>query len=183
MAWHWAARVLFVVGAVGAVIFLLWRHKKTPEQIDLANYVERTLPWLRSREAPVEAEIAKLSGKGAPGPEAARKMLVDEIIPSLLKLKKEATNFHPETKDVEELHLRYVAVTDRLIDACRACVRVIDDPKLSTADGVKTIRDEFAAVRTAYASWDTDLDALCKRHHIRLKTAPSAPAPSPQPAH
>ena len=179
MAWHWAARVLFVVGAVGAVIFLLWRGKQTPEQLDLANYVERTLPWLRSREAPVEAEIAKLDGRGAPGPDAARKMLVDDIIPSLLKLKKEATALHAETHEVGQLHARYLAVTDRLIDACRACVRVIDDPKLSTAEGVKTIRDEFAAVRAAYASWDADLDVLCKRHHIRLKPAPSGPAPAP----
>jgi len=178
VSWHRVIRVVLVLGFLSGVVFLFQRYRRTPEQEELTHYVEQTVPWMRSRERPIEAQLARLDERPGPKPEEARKMLVDEVIPALLKLKKLAADYHPNTAEVRELHQEYVKVTDRLIDAVRACVQVIDDPKLSTVDSVQRVRKEFADVNAAYRTWDDHVAGACRLHRLAAPgTTPKAPAP------
>lgn len=154
-----------------AVGILVNRVRRSPEQIELTRYVELEAPALERMEGPARDALERLgTGKGgALSPEEARKLLVDDVIPRLLKLKKQAGEYRPQTTEVRALHDEYLRVTDRLIDACRACVRVIDDPKLPESEGLSTVRREFAAVREAYATWQEHVEAACARHRLVRK--------------
>jgi hypothetical protein len=169
--WHVVVRVALVVGIAVSAGILVNRVRRSPEQIELTRYVEIEAPALERMEAPARDALERLGGGsaaagGALGPEEARKLLVDDVIPRLLKLKKQASEYRPETAEVRALHEEYLRGTERLIEACRACVRVIDDPKLPEAEGLATVRREFAAVREAYATWQEHVEAACRRHRL-----------------
>lgn len=158
--------MVLAIGFVAGIALVVQRYRTTPEQDELVHYIELTVPWMRSRERPIEAQLARLDARPGPSPEEARKLLVDEVIPALLKLKKLASDYHPNTVEVRGLHEEYVRVTDRLIDAVRACVQVIDDPKLSTVESLTRVRKEFADVNAAYRTWDDHIAATCRRHRL-----------------
>jgi hypothetical protein len=156
------------------ITLLLHRLSRSPEQKDLTRYVELEVPALERAEAPIQERIDRL-GK-APGlkPEEARRLLVDDVIPRLIKLKKQAGDARTDTDETKQLNAEYLQVTDRLIEACRTCVRVIDDPKLSTGAGYKQVQAEFEAVRKAYQAWDEHVRQACVRHRL---APPKAAAP------
>jgi len=175
--WHVVVRVLLVVGIAASVGLLVNRARRSPEQVELTRYVELEAPALERMEAPARDALERLGGGktatgGALSPEAARTLLVDDVIPRLLKLKKQASEYRPETAEVRALHEEYLRGTERLIEACRACVRVIDDPKLPEAEGLRTVRREFAEVRDAYAAWQEHVEAACRRHRLVRKAQP-----------
>jgi hypothetical protein len=174
VTWHRAIRVLSLLVFAAGIGLLIHRLERSPEQKDLTHYVEAEVPALQAAEGPIQQRIERL-GK-APGlkPEEARALLVDDVIPRLIKLRKAAGDARTETQETRTLHAEYLKVTDRLIEACRTCVRVIDDPKVSTVDGFKKVQAEFAAVRQAYFDWDEHVREAC----VRNRLAPPAARPA-----
>jgi hypothetical protein len=161
--------LLFAVGCG----FLLHRLYRTPEQTELTRYVQKTLPSLFMSEQPIDEAIERL-GK-APGlkPDEARALLVDDVIPRLVKLRRQAEAVPLDTGEARALNDEYLKVTDELIDACRACIHVIDDPQLPANAGLVIVRERFAQVRQAYQTWDQHVRQACIRH--RLAQPPALP--------
>jgi hypothetical protein len=166
-------RILSLLLFAVACGLALHRFRRTPEQQELTHYVKVELPALFSVEGPIEERIDRL-GK-APGlkPEEARALLVDDIIPRLIKLRRQAEGLQLTTDEARKLNDEYLVVTDQLIDACRQCVRVIDDEKLPTGAGLVMVRERFDDVRRAYRAWDEHVQAACRRHRL------AKPVPSP----
>jgi hypothetical protein len=50
-------------------------------------------------------------------------------------------------------------------------VRIIDDPKLSTGDGLLQVRRRFAQVEAAYQAWDRHVAEACARHRLAAPPA------------
>ena len=61
--------------------------------------------------------------------------------------------------------------TDQLIDACRTCVHVIDDPKLPDGAGLVQVRERFADVHRTLQAWDDHVRAACVRHRLAPPSA------------
>jgi hypothetical protein len=166
MNWHRTIRLASLVVFAAALGLAYHRLHRTPEQDALTRYVESDLPKLRGNEAAIEERIGRLGQAPGLKPEEARTLLVDDVIPRLLRLRKQAEEIKADTDETRALSDEYLRVTDELVDACRACVHVIDDPKLSTADGVKQVRQRFAEVHAAYRRWDEHVAAACARHRL-----------------
>ncbi|MGZ3442908.1 MAG: hypothetical protein ACXVDD_25480 [Polyangia bacterium] len=164
-------RVLSLVIFAAACGLLLHRLRRTPEQQELSHYVQVEIPSLFSVEQPIDERIARLNKAPGLKPEEARALLVDEIIPRLLGLRKQAEGLQLRTDEARRLNLEYLAVTDQLIDACRACVRVIDDPKLPDGAGLVLVRERFADVHRALQTWDAHVRAACLRHRLAKPSA------------
>jgi hypothetical protein len=172
---HRVIRVVSLLVFAGACGLLVHRLRRTPEQNDLTRYVEVEVPRIEQSEQPIQERIDRLGQAPGLKPEEARTLLVDDVIPRLIRLRKQAEELATDkrTAEVRALADEYLKVTDRLIDACRSCVHVIDDPKLSTGDGLKQVRARFADVRSAYQDWDTHVRDACARHRLAKPAAPT----------
>jgi hypothetical protein len=157
--------------AVGCGV-LLHRLHRTPEQTELTRYVQKTLPSLFANEQPINDAIERLGRAPGLKPEEARTLLVDDVIPRLVKLRKQAESVPLDTSEARTLNDEYLRVTDQLIDACRACVHVIDNPQLPTGAGLVIVRERFAEVRRAYQDWDAHVRQACVRHRLAQPTPP-----------
>lgn len=170
---HRAIRVASLIVFAGALGLLYHRVRRTPEQQDLTRYVEVEVPRLIAAEQPIQERIDRLGQAPGLKPDEARALLVDDVIPRLIRLRRQAEELSGDgrTAETRALNDEYLQVTDRLVDACRNCVRVIDDPKLSTAAGLQQVRARFAEVRQAYQSWDEHVQQACRRHKLAPPTA------------
>ncbi len=168
---HRLIRLAALVAFAGGVGAAYYRFHRTPEQQALQHLVEDDLPKIAPAEREINTRIDRL-GK-APGlkPDDARALLVDDVMPRLLRLRKQLEQLPAPTPETKALIVEYLQATDQLVDACRTCVHIIDDPKLSTGDGLKQVRDGFAAVRTAYHTWDQHLAEACARHGLAAPPA------------
>ena len=168
-----AVRVLTLIVFAAACGLLLNRLRRTPEQQELTRYVQLEIPSLFSIEAPIDERLARLNQAPGLKPEEARSLLVDDVIPRLLSLRKqaEAVQAQLRTDEARRLNQEYLGVVDQLVDACRACVRVIDDPKLPDGAGLVLVRERFADVHRALASWDDDVRTTCVRHRLAKPSA------------
>lgn len=171
MNWHRAIRFASLIAFAAGVGLLVSRLHRTDEQDDLTRYVNEDVPKLRASEQPIDERVDRLAQAPGLKPEAARTLLVDDVIPRLIRLRKQVEELPSKTPETRRLNAEYLRVTDRYIDACRACVRVIDDPKLSTADGVKQVRQRFDEVRQAYADWEAHVAEACVRNRLAKPTA------------
>ena len=165
----WVNRVIRLVCLLvfaGACGLLLHRLRRTPEQQELTRYVQIDLPALFAAEAPIDERLDRLRQVHGLTPEQARTLLVDDVIPRLIKLRHEVEAIELRTPDARRLNEEYLHVTDQLLDACRACVRVIDDATLPDGAGLVLVRERFADVRNAYRGWDEDVRRTCVRHHL-----------------
>ncbi len=159
-------RVFSLLVFAAACGLLIHRLRRTPEQQELTHYVKVEIPSLFAAEEPIDERIARLNRAPGLKPEEARALLVDDIIPRLVKLRRQAEALELKTADARKLNEEYLRVTDELIDACRACVRVIDDPQLPDAAGLVVVRERFADVRRALESWDAHVRETCVRHRL-----------------
>jgi hypothetical protein len=157
--------IVVILGAVSAGL-AVHRLRRTPEQKELTHYVEVELPGLERLENPLLEKIDRLSRAPGMKPEEARKLLVDEIIPQLLRTRKSVEEYQPETDEVRALHQEYQAMLDQLLEACRTSVRVIDDPKVSTAAGASDVFRQFKVAKEARTIWQTHVEAACRRHRL-----------------
>lgn len=176
---HRAIRVASLLVFAGALGLAWHKFRRTPEQDDLTRYVEVEVPRVTASEQPIQERIDRLGRAPGLKPDEARTLLVDDVIPRLIRLRKQAEELATDKRTVETRALtdEYLRVTDRLIDACRNCVHVIDDPKLSTAVGLAQVRARFAEVRKAYQDWDEHVQQACARH--RLARPAQAPTQAP----
>jgi hypothetical protein len=161
--------LLFAVGCG----LLLHRLHRTPEQTELTRYVQKSLPSLFLNEQPIDEAIARLGRAPGLKPEEARTLLVDDVIPRLVKLRRQAESIPLDTAEGRALNDEYLKVTDQLIDACRACVHVIDDPQLPAGAGLVIVRERFAEVRQAYQAWDQHVRQACVRHRLAQPITPA----------
>jgi len=161
-----AVRVLTLIVFAAACGLLLHRLRRTPEQQELSHYVQVEIPSLFSVEAPIDERISRLNKAPGLNEEEARQLLVDDIIPRLLTLRKQAEGLQLSTDEAQRLNKEYLGVVDQLVDACRACVRVIDDPKLPDGAGLVLVRERFADVHRALSAWDDDVRTTCVRHRL-----------------
>jgi hypothetical protein len=159
-------RIFSLLVFAAAIGLLIHRLRRTPEQQELSHYVKVEIPSLFAAEEPIDERIARLNKAPGLKPEEARALLVDDIIPRLVKLRRQAEALEPHTVEVKKLNDEYLRLTDELIDACRACVRVIDDPKLPDAAGLVVVRERFADVHRALEAWDAHVREACLRHRL-----------------
>lgn len=148
------------------------RFHRTPEQRELTHYIEVELPSLFTNEQPIDDAIERLNRAPGLTPEAARTLLVDEVIPRLVKLRKQAEGIPLETGEARRLNDEYLKVTDELIDACRSCIHVIDDPKLPANAGLVIVRERFDGVRAAYQVWNEHVRTACVRNRLAKPSTP-----------
>ena len=164
-------RVLSLIVFAAAIGLLIHRLRRTPEQQELTHYVTAEIPSLFSVEEPIDERIARLNRAPGLKPEEARVLLIDDVIPRLVKLRRQAAELQLHTHEAKALNDEYVGVIDQLIDACRACVRVIDDPKLPDSAGLVIVRERFGDVRRALAAWDDHVRTTCVRNRLAKPTA------------
>jgi hypothetical protein len=164
-------RVLSLLVFAVACGLLLNRLRRTPEQQELSHYVEVEIPSLFSVEEPIDERIRRLDRAPGLKPEEARALLVDDVIPRLVMLRRQADGLPLKTTEARQLNREYLGVIDQLVDACRACVRVIDDPKLPDGAGLVLVRERFADVHHALEAWDRDVRAACVRHRLAKPSA------------
>ncbi len=161
--------VLVVAGGVG-----LWRFRPSPVQVDLKNYVEVERPKLRPAEDAITSRLAELSpavhATTKLGPAEARALLVDDVLPRLVRLKSLAAEIRPATSKVQALHLEYLAVIDHLTDACRQCLHALDDEKGDPRQRWHAVQAAFAEVDRAWGAFYADVQAACVRHHLAKRT-------------
>ncbi|HZS38096.1 MAG TPA: hypothetical protein VFF06_14765 [Polyangia bacterium] len=171
---HRAIRIISLLVFAGACGLAWHKLRRTPEQEDLTRYVEVEVPRVTASEQPIQERIDRLGQAPGLKPDEARTLLIDDVIPRLIRLRKQAEELATDkrTREVRALADEYLKVTDRLIDACRNCVHVIDDPKLSTVEGLKQVRARFAEVRQAYQDWDAHVQQACARHRLVRPAAP-----------
>jgi hypothetical protein len=173
-------RICILVAFACGVGLLVHRLKRTPEQRDLTHFVEVDVPRLRAAEQPVFDKVQRLDPKLTP--EAARAVFVDEINPKLIALRKQAEGLRSETKETRLLIDEYLQVTDRLIDACRAAVRAIDDPELPGGAGYLVVKEHFEEVDRARRRWDAHVRDACVQHRLAPPGKLRALVPSAEPA-
>jgi hypothetical protein len=158
--------MLALIGFLAGAGLAFHRLHRTPEQESLQRLVEVELPKIRPGEAAVNERIERLGRAPGLKPDEARALLVDDVIPRLVRLRKQVEELPRSETESRLLLDEYLKVTDQLVDACRTCVRIIDDPKLSTQDGLKQVRDRFAEVHRAYQAWDQHVAEACARHRL-----------------
>jgi hypothetical protein len=164
-------RVVTLIVFAAACGLLLHRLRRTPEQQELSHYVQVEIPSLFSVEQPIDERIARLNKAPGLKPEEARTLLVDDVIPRLVMLRRQAEGLPLNTHEAQRLNQQYLGVVDQLIDACRACVRVVDDPKLPDGAGLVVVRERFGDVHRALAAWEEDVRRTCVRHRLAKPSA------------
>ncbi len=175
---QWILRITrLVIGLTfaGAIGLLIHRFRRTPEQQELTHYIEKEVPSLFSLEQPIDERIERLNRAPGLQPEEARALLVNDIIPRLIALRRQAEGLPLATDEAKKLNSEYIGLLAQLVDACRACVQVIDDPKLPDGAGLVLVRERFADIRRAYRTWNGHVRMACVRHRL----APPTMLPQP----
>ena len=123
----WGVRIvsaaMLVVG-----IFVLWqRYRPVASQDELVRFSTLTVPGYLEELARLHALIDRL---GAPGlaPADARVLLVDDLMPTLIRMRKRAEGVQTDSPTVHDSNAEYMAALDAYMDMDRAAVRTIDDP-------------------------------------------------------
>jgi hypothetical protein len=158
------ASILIFVASLG---LLAHRLHRTPDQEELRRYVEVELPLLRTSEDAIFERLTRL--RAVPGLQAseARTLLVDDVVPRLLHLRKEAeAPLSTARFAARPLVKEYIEVVDRFIDACRTSIRVIDSEDLSTKKSLERSRDQFTAAQRAHQAWQERVRKTCALHRL-----------------
>lgn len=142
------------------------RSQRTPEQEELRTYVEISLPLLASTETRIDQKMTQLGRVPGLPPEAARRLLVDDIIPNLLALRSQSNERKFQTLAVIGLQHAYDEVVLAQIEACRTSVRVIDNSKLDTETAMAKVKRAFADAGIKRAAWKTQLAQTCAAHGL-----------------
>ena len=181
LAWElviWGLGFAIVLMVIVGVRAAWQRFHRTDEQVELEQYVKLQVPSLMEGERDVLTRLAPLSSRPGPGPESARALLVEDVVPRLIQLRKRAQTVEAHTADVRVLVADYLVWVDRLIDACRARVRAIDDtpgkrgiaedgdPRVAGAAALVEVRARFATADAAADAWMSHVKAACERQHL-----------------
>jgi hypothetical protein len=156
---------IFVAFAVGLGV-AVHRLRRTPEQRDLTRFVEVEVPRLHATEQPIYERLQRLNPSHGLTAERARALLVDDVNPRLIALRKQVESLRPETQETRRLIDEYLAFLDRLVEACRATVRAIDDPDLPDGAGYLVVKAHFSEVDRARQMWDEHVRLACVQHRL-----------------
>jgi len=167
----WFMRIGIVAMLAVAAALLYSRYHKSDEQVDLIRYVETDIPALDIVETPLVLRIQALLDEKQRRPEDVRRELTDELMPGLVRLRKisESPLQAARTPPVKALAREYHDNVESLIDACRAMLRAIDDPKLDPREGFRQVRTALQSAAEKNQAW---------RRHVaetrdRLRLAPA----------
>lgn len=151
----WFMRLGIVAMLSVTAAFLYTRYHQSAEQEELVRYVEIDLPSLDGVEGPLVQSMQALLESRTTKPEDARRMLVDELMPRLIRLRKlaDAPVRASQQKAVKELATEYRATIDDFIEACRTAVRVIDDPKIDARVGLLQVQSAFHLAGQRSQAW------------------------------
>ncbi len=147
------------------------RFGTTDEQDELRRYVELSVPSLLARERAANERIDRLSSRPGPSPAEARALLVDDVVPRLVSLRRQAESIEAHTPALKSINAEYLGAVDALIEACRSAVRAIDDPALPADAGQRLVREKFLAAGRASRAWSEHLRDACVR--ARLSPPPA----------
>ncbi len=172
---HRIIRVVLVLTIAGGAGLATHRLRRSPEQVELAKYVERDLPSLLDDQHAIADSLDALMQARSLQPPLARKRLVDEITPRLVKLRRRAEALAPATVTVRQLAAQHLVVIDAWTEAARSALRAIDDPGISTEAGVATVRERLADAARADRAWRARVVTTCEHHRL----APPSAAPWP----
>lgn len=151
--WFMRIGILAMLAIVATALYL--RYHKSDEQVDLIRYVEVDIPALDAVEAPIVSRIQALFDEKRRQPEDVRRELSDELMPSLIRLRKsaEAPLNAARTAPVRALASEYRETIEALIEACRAALRVIDDPKMDPMEGMMQVRRALYSAAEKNQTW------------------------------
>lgn len=167
----WGVRLAIAAMALLALVVGYQRLHRSDEQVELSQYVEHEVPVLQAEEAVLLGRLHPLSAVPGPSPEAARKLLVDDVLPRLIALRKRALSIVTKTGVVRALRDDYIAWLDRLAEACRASVRAIDDPTAEATRSAALLRQRFTEADEAAKRWSEHLRSACVQHRLAPPTA------------
>lgn len=164
----WFMRLGILAMLSVTVAFLYTRYHQSPEQLELVRYVEIDLPSLDNVERPIVQNMQALLESRSTRPEDARSMLVDELMPQLIRLRKlaDAPVRASQTKVVKALATEYRQTIDDFIDACRTAVRVIDDPRLEARDALAQVHTAFQHAAERSQTWRNHVAQASENLHL-----------------
>ena len=156
-------QLLTVLLLVAAIALAYHRFHRTPAELELRQYVEFEVPGLTAAEAPIRQGIASLLRAPGLSITQARQLLVDDLMPRLVALHKMSNPRFARSPDVQQLKAEYTAIIDRLIESCRRCIHLIDDPKADGAKQFRHFQDELQAVTEAFTAWSHHVQVVYQR--------------------
>ena len=174
---HRVFRVLLIFVIASGAGLAFNRLRRTPEQVELAHYIELDLPALMNEQHAITDELDVLMQSTKLPADNARKRLVDQITPRLVKLRRRAEAFAPATVTVRQLAAEHLNVLDAWTEAARVAVRAIEDPTLSTEAGFAAVRERLADAARSDKTWRAHVVQTCE--HNRL--APPSRSPEERP--
>lgn len=146
---------------LGAALYLrTTKFGETDEQRELRHYVVDELPVLIAQESAIHHGLDRLDREPLTAV-AARTLLVNQLVPQLLTLQKQAGAIVTRSATLKELKQEYLRYIDQLIDACRTSIRTIDDPSVSPAEGLRRVRSRFYEAGKSSQAWSAHLRQAC----------------------
>lgn len=151
--WFMRIGIIAMLAILAATFYT--RYHKSDAQVDLIRYVENDIPALDSIEAPLVFRIRALLDERQRKPDDVRRELADDLMPGLVRLRKlsESPLQAARTPLVKSLAVEYKDNVEALIDACRAMLRAIDDPKLDPREGFAQVRQALRSAAEKNATW------------------------------
>ncbi len=162
-----AVLLLFIAGGIGLA---LHRLRRTEDQVELTRYVERDLPPLINEERDATDQLQALLAEKKLAAPAARKRLVDDITPRLVRLHRRAEALQPTTLTVRKLAAEYLAIVDAWTEASRTLLHAIDDPNITGEAGMLAVSERVADAVQQAKHFDEQVVRTCEQH--RLATPP-----------
>lgn len=159
-----AALLMLIAGGVGLAVH---RLRRTEDQVELARYVERELPPLVSEERTASDQLAALLAEKALAAPVARKRIVDEITPRLVRLHRRAEALQPTTLTVRSLAAEYLTVVDAWTEAARTLLHAIDDPQVSGEAGLLAVRERLADAAQRSRHFSEAVVRTCALHRLK----------------
>lgn len=151
----WGMRLLILAMLALGLAVLYQRYQLSPEQEEWVRYVETDLAALQRSERPVYSQIESALGGEWQSSPALREQVQGEIVPALLRLRKqaEAPQKAARSRAVQLLSSEYQDVLEKLIDVCRVAVRAMDDPQLAPAQARYRVADALHQAALTRRSW------------------------------
>src|SRR5262245_23486573 len=98
----WLVRIATVGMLLFAVVVAARKWRTPPGQDELMRFAELTVPAYLDEVAQAEARLDRLFSAPVPSAEEARALLVDEVMPLLIRAKKHASQVVAESPAVKE---------------------------------------------------------------------------------
>lgn len=174
----WAVRLLTVAMLVVGIVVLVQRARPSASQEELVRYATFTVPSYLDELARLHVLLDRLGGS-ALQPAEARTLLVDELMPALIRMRKRAEQVKTEAPAVAQSNAEYLAALDLYLEMQRAAVRTLDDPAAG-AEGARAYSGKRREADEAVRAFMAHLRERCQQAGIQLVPQPGAEAPAPK---